>query len=156
MIFGFWKFWNYILNQNSQFWGGLFYKTFWFEASLYISFWFFRTLGGIFWVQFLVFENFEILFWIKIPTFSTNTELYSRLLSLHASPPLHGFLDFKRKPCLIIKSPIYRSYLDCKFRAFIMVMLSPCSLLFPITGIWRWTDQCQYSLRLVVYTFWVL
>ena len=48
--------------------GGLFYKTFWFEASLYM-FRFFGTLGGLFWVSFLVFENFEIVFWIRITTF---------------------------------------------------------------------------------------
>ena len=35
----------------------------------YICFWFFGTLGGLFWVWFLVFENFEIVFWIRIPTF---------------------------------------------------------------------------------------
>ena len=117
LTFGFWKFWNCILNQNSHFWWGLFYTTFWFEASLYmfltfwnfrgpflslifgfwkfqncilnhnsqfwgvcfiklfdlrppyICFWFFRTLGGLFLVWFLVFENFEIIFWIRIPTF---------------------------------------------------------------------------------------
>merc|ERR1712089_3149 len=35
---------NYIFNQNSNFWGGLFYKTFLFEASLYmfLIFWNFR------------------------------------------------------------------------------------------------------------------
>ena len=46
----------------------LFYKTFLFEASLYM-FWFFGTLGALFWVWFLVFENFEIVIWIRIPTF---------------------------------------------------------------------------------------
>ena len=68
LIFGFWKFQNWILNQNSHFWWGLFYKTFWFEASLYM-FCFFGTLGGLFWVWFLVFENFKIVFLIRIPTF---------------------------------------------------------------------------------------
>ena len=43
-IFGFWKFLNCILNQNSHFWRGLFYKTFWFEAS---------------WYMFLIFFNFR-------------------------------------------------------------------------------------------------
>ena len=48
--------------------GGLFNKTFWFKASLYmfLIFWKFR---GSFWVLFLVFENFEIVVWIRIPTF---------------------------------------------------------------------------------------
>ena len=48
--------------------GGLFYKTFWFEASLYmfLIFWNFR---GSFWVWFLVFENLEIVLWIRIYTF---------------------------------------------------------------------------------------
>ena len=68
LIFGFWKFWNCILNHKSHFWGGLFYKTFWFEASLYM-FLIFGTLGGLFWVWCLVFENFEIVFWIRNPTF---------------------------------------------------------------------------------------
>ena len=36
LIFGFWKLRNCILNQNSHFWWGLFYKTFLFEASLYM------------------------------------------------------------------------------------------------------------------------
>ena len=35
----------------------------------YICFWFFGTLGGLFLVWFLVFENFEIVFWIRITTF---------------------------------------------------------------------------------------
>ena len=35
----------------------------------YICFWFFGTLGGLFWVRFLVFENFEIVVWIRIPFF---------------------------------------------------------------------------------------
>ena len=36
----------------------------------------------------------------------------------HASPPLHGFLGLKRKPCFMIKSPIYRSMQDCKSESF--------------------------------------
>ena len=31
----------------------------------YICFWFFRSLGGLFWVWCLVFENIEIIFWIR-------------------------------------------------------------------------------------------
>ena len=116
LTFGFWKFWNCILNQNSHFWWGLFYTTFWFEASLYmfLTFWnfrvsffslifgfwkfgicilnqnshffggvcfiklfdlgppyicfFFLTLGTLFLVWFLVFENLKIVFRITIPT----------------------------------------------------------------------------------------
>ena len=68
LIFGFWKFWNCILNQNSHFWGVCFIKLFDLRPP-YICFWFFGTLGGLFLVWFLVFENFEIVFWIKIPTF---------------------------------------------------------------------------------------
>ena len=37
---------------------------------------------------------------------------------LHASPPLHGFLGLKRKPCLHDQSPIYRSMQDCKSESF--------------------------------------
>ena len=50
-----------------SFFGGLFYKTFWFEASLhmFLIFWNLR----VFLVWFLVFEHFEIVFWIRYPTF---------------------------------------------------------------------------------------
>ena len=68
MIFGFWKFRNCILNQNSHFWGVCFIKLFDLRPP-YICFWFFGILGGLFWVWFLVFENFKIVFWIRIPTF---------------------------------------------------------------------------------------
>ena len=68
LIFGFWKFWNCILNQNSYFRGVCIIKLFNLRPP-YIRFWFFGTLGGLFWVWFLVFENFEIVFWIRIPTF---------------------------------------------------------------------------------------
>ena len=47
--------------------GGLFYIVF-----LYM-FLIFLTLGGIFLVLFLVFENFEIVFSITIPTFGDQT-----------------------------------------------------------------------------------
>ena len=67
LIFGFWKFLKCILNQNYHFWGGVFYKTFLFEASSYM-FSIFCNFWGCFWVKFLVFENFEIVFWIRIPT----------------------------------------------------------------------------------------
>ena len=53
LIFGFWKFRNCILNQNSHFWGGLFYETFWFEASLSTSDDFIDSSGIIFLVPFL-------------------------------------------------------------------------------------------------------
>ena len=45
--------------------GGLFYKTSWFKASLYIFliFWNFEEIG------FSVLKNFKIIFWIKISTF---------------------------------------------------------------------------------------
>ena len=68
--FDFWflKILKLYLNQNYHFWGGLFHKTFWFEASLYMLL-IFGTLGGLFLVWFLVFENFKIIFWIRIPTF---------------------------------------------------------------------------------------
>ena len=66
--FIFWKFWNCILNQNFHFWGVCFIKLFDLRPP-YICFWFFGTLGSLFWVWFLVFENFKIVFWIRIPTF---------------------------------------------------------------------------------------
>ena len=56
------------MNQNSYFWGGLFYKTFWLRPP-YTCFFLFWTLGGLFWVWFLVFENFKIVFGIIILTF---------------------------------------------------------------------------------------
>ena len=68
LIFGFWKFLKCILNQNYHFTGGVFYKTFLFEAFSYM-FSFFGNFWGSFWVKFLVFENFKIVFWIRIPTF---------------------------------------------------------------------------------------
>ena len=68
IIFGFWKFSNCSLNQNFHFRGVCFIKLFDLRPS-YICFWFFGTLGGLFWVWVLVFENFEIVFWIRIPTF---------------------------------------------------------------------------------------
>ena len=68
LIFSFWKFRNCTLNQNSHFWGVCLIKLFDLRPP-YICFWFFRTLGGLFWVWFLVFENFEIVFWITIPNF---------------------------------------------------------------------------------------
>ena len=66
--FGFWKSLNCILNKNSQIWRVCFIKLFDLRSS-YICFWFCRTLGGLFLIWFLVFENFEIVFWIRIPTF---------------------------------------------------------------------------------------
>ena len=36
----------------------------------------------------------------------------------HASPPPHGFLGLKRKPCFMVKSPIDRSMQDCKSESF--------------------------------------
>ena len=68
LSFGSWKFWNCILNQNSHFWGICFIKLLDLRPP-YICFWFFGTLGGLFWVWFLVFEYFEIVFWIRIPTY---------------------------------------------------------------------------------------
>ena len=62
LIFGFWKFRNCILNQNSDFWGVFLIKLFDLRPP-YICFWFFRTLGGLFWVWFLVFENSEMTVW---------------------------------------------------------------------------------------------
>ena len=67
-IFGFWKFQNCILNQNSYFWGVCFIKIFDLRPP-YICFLFFGILGVFFWVWFLGFENFEIVFWIRIPIF---------------------------------------------------------------------------------------
>ena len=68
LIFGFLKILKLYFESEFPFLGGFVYKTFLFEASLYM-FWFFGTLGGLFWVWILVFENFEIVFWIRIPTF---------------------------------------------------------------------------------------
>ena len=68
LIFGFWKFWNCILNQNSHFWGVYFIKLFYLRPP-YTCFKFFGTLGVLFWVWFLVSENFVILFSIRIPCF---------------------------------------------------------------------------------------
>ena len=53
LIFGFWKFWNCILNHNSHFWGGLFYETFWFEASFSTGDDFIASSGINFLVPFL-------------------------------------------------------------------------------------------------------
>ena len=49
-------------------WGACFIKLFDLRPP-YICFWLFGTLGGLFLVWFLVFENLEIVFWIKISTF---------------------------------------------------------------------------------------
>ena len=46
----------------------------------YICFWFFGTLGGLFLVWFLVFENFEIVFGIQIPTFWGGSNLQNLLI----------------------------------------------------------------------------
>ena len=62
------KIWKLYFESGFSLLGSRFYKTFLFEASLYMS-WFFGTLGSLFWVWFLVFENFEIVFWIRIPIF---------------------------------------------------------------------------------------
>ena len=68
LVFGFWKFWNFILNQFSNFLGVCFIKLFDLRPH-YIFFRIFGTLRGLLWVCFLVFENFQIEFWIRIPTF---------------------------------------------------------------------------------------
>ena len=67
-IFVFWKFWNYILNQNSHFRGSVLSNFLIWGLFIYF-FWFFGNLGGLIWFRFLVFENFEIVLWIRIPSF---------------------------------------------------------------------------------------
>ena len=61
LIFGFWKFWNCILNQNSHFWGGLFYETFWFEASFSTGDDFIASSEIIFLVPFLATREAVVL-----------------------------------------------------------------------------------------------
>ena len=58
-----------ILNKNSHIWCGLFYKTFWFEASLYmfLIFWNFRgsflSLIFVFWKFWNCILNYKSSFW---------------------------------------------------------------------------------------------
>ena len=60
---------------------------------------------------------------------STNTDYISWLLCiLHAPPPLHGFLGFKRKPCLHNQVSHLQIYFRLQIRVFFMGMLSPYSL----------------------------
>ena len=56
----------------------------------YICFWYFENLGGLFWVWILVFENFEIVLWIIIPTFGG---LFYKTFWFEAS--LYMFLIFR-------------------------------------------------------------
>ena len=91
LIFEFWKFQNCIWNQNTHFWGSLFSITF----DLIVPYsWFcvFETLGGLFLVWFLSFENFEIVFWIRIPTFGRSV-FYNYLIWLLLIP-VFVFLKF--------------------------------------------------------------
>ena len=89
LIFGFWKFLKCILNQNYHFWGVCFIKLFYLRHP-YICFWFFGTLEGLFWVWLLVFENFEIVFWIRITTFGG--DCFIKLFDLR--PPYKYFWFF--------------------------------------------------------------
>ena len=58
LIFGLWKFWNNIWIKIPTC-GGVCFIKFLDLRPPYICFWFFGTLWGLFWVWFLVFENFR-------------------------------------------------------------------------------------------------
>ena len=49
--------------------GGVCFLTFFYLSAPYICFGFLETLGGLFWVSFLTFQNFEIGSRIRMPTF---------------------------------------------------------------------------------------
>ena len=71
--------------------GGPFYKKKIDFRPPYRCFWFFGTSGGLFWVWFLVFENFEIVFGIRIPTFGGGL-FYKKKIDLR--PPYRCFWFF--------------------------------------------------------------
>ena len=68
-------------------------------------------------------------------------------------PLFMAFLISRESHGFIIKSHIYRSNLDCKSEPLSWLFCLHVVCHYYITGIQRQADQCQYSLRLVVYTF---
>ena len=56
---------------------------------------------------------------------------------LHASPPLHGFLGFKRKPCLHDQVSHLQIYARLQIRVFSWLYCLHIVCLYCITGIWR-------------------
>ena len=80
----------YFESEFPFFWGRVCFIILFDLMPPYIGFWFFGTLGGLFWVWFLVFENFEIVFWITIPTFGGG--LFYKTFWFEAS--LYMFLIF--------------------------------------------------------------
>ena len=77
----------YFINEISHFWGGLFYKTFWFEASLYMFLVFWKFWGSFFclffsfWISKLYFESeFPLLGGLFYKTFWFEGSLYMFLI----------------------------------------------------------------------------
>ena len=78
----------------------------------YIYFWFFGTLGDLFWVLFLFFESFEIVFWIRIPTFGG--VCFIKLFDLRPPYMFLIFLNFRGSFCVWFLK-ILKLYFESEF-----------------------------------------
>ena len=66
LIFGFWKFQNCMFNHDSHFGGSVLYNFFIWGLLIYV-YDSFGTLGGLFWVWFLVLKHLKLYFESQFP-----------------------------------------------------------------------------------------
>ena len=136
-MFGFWKFWNSIQNQNAYFWEVCFLKLFDLKPPntiLGFFFYFFLTLGGLFWEIFLVFEYFEIVIIIRMSTFGGSVFLNFLIWSL-----LGIFETLRGLVVLLANDPILLSTPRWSFRHLQLQNM------FIISDFTDWARWCNNS-----------